>query len=266
MVMYKEKSIKELPVIIFSKNRVLGEFWVKGFAKPSVLSEVVKILNEHNVQIKNLIAYSIKGEEVAFIIVDLTDIKGDVNEVISKMKALPNVSEVDFFSPKHYGCVYEAFGFPITSSGFDENIIMRLRSFIDMLEGIKACFGSAGEAFLWYLARDGGSSTAKWFNSNLESLDVEDKIKIHLAALFSAGWGKFELKRFDWVEKVIEIEAIDNLEVKHKKGIAKNPRCTFIRGYLTGLLSVYLGKNVRVEEVECEAKKDGRCLFVCYFG
>lgn len=264
--MYKEKAIKELPVIIFSKDHALGEFLVKGFAKPSSLSEVIKILNEHNIQAKNLIAYSVKDEEVAFIIVDLTDIKGDVNEVINRIKALPGISEVDFFSPKHYGYVYEAFGFPITSSGLDENIIMRLRSFIDMLEGIKACFGSAGEAFLWYLARDGGSSTAKWFNSNLENLEVEDKIKIHLAVLFSAGWGKFELKRFDWVEKVIEIEARENLEIRHRKGTARNPRCIFIRGYLAGLLSVYLGKNVRVEEVECEAKKNSRCLFVCYFG
>ncbi|MHC1636819.1 MAG: V4R domain-containing protein [Candidatus Nezhaarchaeales archaeon] len=264
--MPESKAIKDLPVVVFSKGSFLGEFWVKSLAKPSVLGKITSVLGEYGILIKNIVAYTSGNEGNAFILVDCTNMTSNVEEIINKLKSMPEVLDVKFFSPDRYGYVYESFGFPITTSSKEEVIIIRLKSFVSMLDGIRAYFGSAGEAFLWYLAREGGSSTAKWFNEELEGLDVASKIKFHLDTLFSVGWGKFELKKFDEIEKVLEIEAKDCLEIRYQKGSFQEARCIFMRGYLTGALSVYLGKEVKVEEIKCEAKGDGSCVFVCHFG
>ncbi len=263
--MLEGKAIKDLPIVVFSRGSFLGEFWVKSLAKPSVLGKITSVLGEYSILIKNIVAYTSGDEGNAFILVDCTNITSNIEEIIDRLKSISEVMDVKFFSPSRYGYIYESFGFPITTSNKEEVIIIRLKSFVSMLDGIRAYFGSAGEAFLWYLAREGGSSTAKWFNEELGDLDVIDKIKVHLDTLFSVGWGRFELKRFDETEKVVEIEVKDNLEIRYQKGSSKECRFIFMRGYLTGALSVYLGKEVKVEEIKCEAKGDGSCVFVGHF-
>jgi len=263
--MLEGKAPKDLPVVIFSKGGFLGEFWVKSLAKPSTLGKITSILGEHGILIKNIVAYTSGDEGNAFILVDCTNMTSSIEEVVDRLGSMPEVIDVKFFSPGRYGYVYESFGFPITTSGKEEVVIIRLKSFVNMINGIRAYFGSAGEAFLWYLARECGSSTAEWFNEELKELDFMSKIKVHLDTLFSVGWGRFELKRFDVVEKIVEIEAKGSFEIRHQKGTSKENRCIFMRGYLTGALRIYLGKEVRVEEVKCEAKGDEACTFICHF-
>lgn len=227
------------------------------------MGKITSVLGEHNILIRNIIAYSLGDEGNAFIIVDFTNATTTVEDVIAKLKSMPEVLDVAFFSPDKPGYVYETFGFPVTTSHTEDVVILRLKTLVGMVDGIIKQFGSAGEAFLWYLAREGGKSTAKWLSEKLGDLNAITKIKIHLATLLSVGWGRFEVKRLDDSNNILEIEAKDNFEVRYKKNSQDRVNCIFTRGYLTGVLSFYLDREVKVEEVKCEAKGDSSCIFLC---
>jgi len=263
--MREGKAPKDLPVVIFSKGRFLAEVWVKSSARPSLLGEITTTIGRHNILIKNIMAYTAGNVGNAFILIDCTNMTCRAEDLIRDLRSIDGVTDVAFFAPSHYGYVYEVFGFPLTTSNKEEVMIMRTKSFTRMLDGIRAYFGSAGDAFLWYLAREGGANTAEWFIEELEGLGVVDRIKFHLDTLFSVGWGRFELAKFDEESRVIEIVVKDCLEVLHSKGAYSEPRCIFIRGYLTGALSKYLNRDIRLEEVKCEGKGDPYCLFIGHF-
>jgi len=258
------KASKDLPVIVFSKGRAFGEFWVRGRAHPSVLGRVLEVLNEHGILPRNIAAHYEGDEEVLFILADTTEAISNIDVVVDKISALPDVLEVDFLGPQpDYAC--EAFGFPTTTSGTEEVMVIVLKCFTEMLQGVKTYFGSSGEVFLWYLAREIGSCTAKLLDAKLDSLSAEERVRAHLVFLSSAGWGVFELERLDLSKGIIEVRARDSFEVRHKKGSSKKSQCLFMKGYLAGMIGVHLKiKGVRVEEVSCEAKGDDVCLFVSH--
>lgn len=261
------KKVNEYwPVIVFSKGRAFGEFWVKGRARPSVLGKALEVLNEHGILARNIVVHHEGDEEVSLILADMTDATDNVDVVISKLSALPGMLEVDFRGPRfNYMC--KALGPLVNTSKAEEVIVVVLKCFIEMLQGVKACFGSSGEVFLWYLAREIGSSTAKLLDAKLEGLSAEERVRAHLAFLSSAGWGVFELKRVDLTKGLIEVRARNAFEVRHRKGSSKTPQCLFMKGYLAGMMSAHLSvKGVRAEEVSCEARGDEVCSFTCRLG
>jgi len=230
------------------------------------LGKVLEVLNEHRIHPWNVMVHYEDDEEVSFILADMTEMVGDVGVVIDKISALPDVLEVDFWGPQ-LDYAYEAFGFPMTTSETEEVMVVVLKCFVEMLQEVKACFGSSGEVFLWYLAKGFGSSAAKLLGARLEGLSVEERIKAHLALLSSAGWGEFELKGIDLTKRLVEVRARDVFEVRHRKDSSKAPQCLFMRGYLTGMMSAHFEvRGVRVEEVFCEARGDDACLFLCRLG
>jgi len=260
------KESKDLPVIAFSRGRVFGDFRVKWRACAPVLGKVLEVLSKHGVRPWNIMAHYEGDEGVSFIFADMSEVIGDVNAIIDEITALPDVLDVDFWGPQP-DYVYEAFGFPTTISKTEEVIVVVLECFIEMLQGVKKYFGSSGEVFLWYLAREFGSSAAKLLDAKLEGFSVEERIKAHLALLFSSGWGRFKLKGIDLTKRFVEVKAKDIFEVRHRKSSSKAPQCLFTRGYLTGMMSTHFEvRGVRVEEVSCEAKGDDSCLFVCHLG
>ncbi len=264
--MFRETVKKDLPVMVFSKGRVFGELCVRCRALPYALSKILEVLERRRIRVQNLIAYSGNDEDVSLILVDLTEALDSVSVVVDEVRALPDVVKVDFSGPQFdYAC--GVLGFPVTTSKTEEVMVVALRCLVEMFQGVKKCFGSSGEVFLWYLARELGSSTAKLLDERVEGLDAEERVKAHLALLSSAGWGIFELKRVDVARGLIEVRARDAFEIRHRKGSSETPQCLFMKGYLAGMVGAHLRvKGVRVEEVSCEARGDDACSFVCRLG
>jgi len=79
-------------------------------------------------------------------------------------------------------------------------------------------------------------------------------------ALALLGYGRFEVLRFDPVEKRIAI-ALSNSPFAEAYGSAPKPVCHLIAGFLAGLGRRLLAQELLCEEIACKSQGKARCEF-----
>ena len=107
----------------------------------------------------------------------------------------------------------------------------------------------------------GGSLSAKKYKElhNFSDLEV---IEFMMKMGNQIGWGHFSLEHYDAKLKKLRV-CVMNSPFAESYGKSSQGVCHLIRGVLAGMASSLLKSNCTSEEVECRAKGDRRCLFVC---
>ncbi|MEM2210972.1 MAG: V4R domain-containing protein [Nitrososphaerales archaeon] len=139
-----------------------------------------------------------------------------------------------------------------------EAFIMRVITFTDIKKAIEERYNPSGAAVIFYdMGKGCGKRSVKRFMSK-----YKDKVKL-LNAIAKhkkyEGWGGVEFK-IDLKKQIGEVIVSNSFEAK-QYGASSNPVCYFFKGYLSGVLSEVLERDVNLIEEECIAKGDKVCRF-----
>ncbi|RLE52421.1 MAG: hypothetical protein DRJ33_03925 [Candidatus Methanomethylicota archaeon] len=261
-----ERVPKEIFVSRVELGRRLVEFLIEGPDRPGITADIASIFAKNNISIVNLAAY-VNMEKKAytmFLLADFTGAPVQPGDVASEIKKfLRNWAlKVEVYEPETLGVFCDIFGFPSTINNLKEQaLIFRARTLAETYQAIKNTFGSGGEMLLFWQGQEAGKTTANLISSGfLQQALAEVKVRFHINALTAAGIGIFRLEKLSEDELIISCE--DLFESRFLKGKLDKPNCPFTRGYVSGMASVYFGKEgLPAEEVECIAKGDPKCVF-----
>ncbi|WP_309492891.1 V4R domain-containing protein [Candidatus Hecatella orcuttiae] len=140
---------------------------------------------------------------------------------------------------------------------FRENkaISIPLEAFMDFKKALKDCFGSGGVVILSEMGKGHGIYSTKRLldeHPNRPSL-----LEVITSYKQKEGWGNMEFRM-----KPSEAEVIitKSFEAEYHER-SKEPVCHFLRGYLEGVISQIVGKEIKVSEIRCKATGNETCVF-----
>lgn len=113
-------------------------------------------------------------------------------------------------------------------------------------------------SFEYEIGKQGGSNfirIAKHAGLGIKSSAEIQRIADSLGTL--SGWGKLDVRSFDFGRKLARIKWINGVSVRSRTG--KTPVCHFGRGILTGAVTEILGTKCESIEVSCQGKGDKFC-------
>ena len=239
----------DISTMIYVPNRKVYGFIILMKNYPGVLAEVSKVLYEYNVNILKLFATSNPEVADGIFFCDLTESNVDLDELKSSLESLDEVIEVKIIKPIIPGLVIDNLHFPL--------LLYKIRCVIliedilrEMVKGMRSEWGSAAEAFLYYLGVRIGRT---FYKAHMKNLDF------CIAALKSTGIGDFKIN-IDYEKGMGEVTVKDSIECSI--GIKSDkPFSHLIRGVIAGIAMEVIGAEVEVIETRCVAKGDEYCVF-----
>ena len=119
--------------------------------------------------------------------------------------------------------------------------------------------GEKASQILFQSGFAGGSLSSKKYRE-VFSLSDEEIISFMIEMGSQIGWGRFELEKFDPMERQLMINVFHS-PFAEAYGSSSFPVCHFIRGVLSGMASMIFGGEIEVKELSCLAKGDPCCRF-----
>lgn len=230
------------------------------FPDPTLgLKEVVDVLAEFGVHILVLNLTS-KGERqflTAFI--EYSKIKGSLRDMVEKLRRNRYISEIKFKTKRVEEKIVDEFATPTFNLGSLPAMVLSREEFGRVLSEIKERYGTGGSAFLYIVGYRLGELSGEKYGAERVSKEfvMEDVL-----AFQAFGWGVPEVVEINLLKPRIRLRFYDLFEsagVREKSG---EPFCHFFRGYLAGLFSKFLRKEVTVREIKCVARGDAYCEFI----
>ncbi len=268
MVNKKLFSVKEykttpllLPNLVHVKNVNIVGLNITTKNNPGALAKITDILAKHDLNIVAInFPLAINKEFVPlFIVIDLTNLNINLDDVLSKLKSLDVVTEVDVAELYFDGrLLVDQIHFPITGIFKDRLLIMSEEDVELFVVGMREKFGSAGLALLYMQGETIGRILAKRFYE-LNIKELKKAIIYLLLRAFSLGRYRGELHEYiEGREIVIRLD--DNWEciVAKRHGVSE-PSAHFERGILAGIIKWYTNRDVKVIETKCIAAGDKYC-------
>ncbi len=94
------------------------------------------------------------------------------------------------------------------------------------------------------------------------SLEPDDAVRYMAALARGMGWGRIEITSLDISSLTLELEAFHSAFAE-EYGKAKDPVCSFIRGFFAGVWQAVTGSEVEGLEMHCRAVEGpSPCIFV----
>jgi predicted hydrocarbon binding protein len=141
-----------------------------------------------------------------------------------------------------------------------EWVLLRVEALQGMFDETVKAFGS-GAYTIWYLAGKGaGKSMAKLIFELEKAASIEHLIKRVCEELTNLGWGRFEARKLDIAKGEYQIFVYNNPFARGRSEV-KETACTYIKGYLEGVLEELTGKPVNLREASCIAEGAPFCEF-----
>jgi len=138
-----------------------------------------------------------------------------------------------------------------------ESFIFRFQTFSELKESLYGVFGASAYTIVYYAGVGAGKSAyGRRFEKTKTGAEL---LKLFVEDKSSQNWGEivFDLDFAKSSGKVLVKNCFEARAVK-----SKQPVCYFIKGYLTGFLTVLMQKPVNLSEVRCLAKGDEYCEFI----
>ncbi|RLI28557.1 hypothetical protein DRO58_01950 [Candidatus Bathyarchaeota archaeon] len=206
-----------------------------------------------------LLKTSISLEDVAeaLIVLDLTGLSVNMEEIVSEIKSIPLVARVEILEPVTEGVIIDYVHFPPMIMG-KRAILMRRTLFEAFVKQGYNQFGPIYSVMLYHIGFHIGVES---FREHITVVNGNKHQALKLAeAMFKhAGFGILETKLS--IEKGLgEIRVYGSLECEVFKG-ADKPSSHFIRGIISGWMTTLAGEKREVEEVKCIAAGDPYCEF-----
>ncbi len=251
---------RDLFAVRMDPGRYLVEFLLETTRKPWPLARALQVLSEYKVDVLNINSQTFGDKNISFILADFTESAASPQEIEKALREDPflQASKVKFTVPELRGVFCEAFGFPLTIDGGRMPVMVIGRTMLlGMLRTVRELFGTGGDVIVYKQAFEGAIRVAKYFKERLAGLSAIDLLRWHLNTLFSMGWGVFNIEVSNGVLIVRSEEHFESSEAQTYPGSG----CTFTRGYLAGIASVYFEKQVEIQEVKCKTAGDPLCEF-----
>jgi len=184
----------------------------------------------------------------------------DLNELFSTLKEEGEIDDYKIRRSPVKDKIFNNLCYPITVDSGRQRMILDDRNGLSFfIKEIHEKYGTGGEAFLYFLGKTRGEISGRIFRSKKITREFLEE---DLRSLQAAGWGIAELLDADLDKKFIRVRIYDLYESAAFEGRSSKPRCHFIRGYLEGLFSEFLGVELESNEVKCIAMGDPYCEFV----
>ncbi len=186
--------------------------------------------------------------------------ENNLEELFSILKREGEIEEYKIRKSPVKDKIFNILCYPITVDSGGQRVILEDREGLSFfIKEIHDKYGTGGEAFLYFLGKTRGEVSGKIFRSkNI----TKEFLREDLKSLQAAGWGIPELLEADLDKKFIRLRIYDLYESAAFEGRSSKPRCHFVRGYLEGLFSAFLGVDLESSEVKCIAMGDPYCEFI----
>jgi len=251
--------------LVFPCRKLYGVL-VEAENMPGVLSELSAVPAKHNVNIIYVAfsaSSSTKKAAKGLAFLDLTNSDVSPEELADEVEKIKSVKGVKIIYPATEGFIADSFSNHLSVSG-DRAIIIRLQGYKGMLKDIREHFGTAGEAFLYYMGFNSGVEFGKSHREIGKRVGLTDPAKVFLlisASLFNCvGFGKIEILKLTVRPPRARIRVYNSFECE--LGIGKGePFSHLIRGVISGVLTELLDAEMQATETKCIAKGDPYCEF-----
>lgn len=138
-------------------------------------------------------------------------------------------------------------------------ILIRPETLISFQKAIEKELGGKASQILYQSGFQGGTLSSKKYREVFNFSD-EEIIRFMMEMGPQIGWGRFELERFDSVQKHFIINVF-NSPFAEAYGPSPSSVCHLIRGVLSGMASIVFRKEIEGKELSCLAKGDKFCRF-----
>ena len=131
----------------------------------------------------------------------------------------------------------------------EENFLMNTNTWKHVVVSFINTIGDVAKGTFYRAGLETGREFVKNYKINEKNLDKVSEIFSQM------NWGKIkiDLKKLHIV--------IDNSFEARAIGKSKECSCYFLKGFVAGLLSTILNKDLKAEEVKCKSKGDKYCEF-----
>lgn len=205
----------------------------------------------------------IGSERIGYGILDVTEFSGstkDITSAIYEAKILNHEDEFEVYESKVKGLGVVPFQHPLMIGNFSKAVVFPECMIEGMLEGIKKEFKSAGEAFLYYMGKNGGEKFVDTYEKTL-AVDANTFLNFLLQLLIATGMcSDAKLLKYDEKNGKVHLSFSDLFECKHLQ--KEKPNSQFLRGFIAGVVSSLWQAEVKVEEVTCIATGSSFCQFL----
>lgn len=255
------KSI-DSPRAIFCGDSELYLITVELEDKPGTLLEVLAVLASYGLNLVSIYSTETRyardrGPVEVNLIVDLTDKRVSIEQLVKSISLLNVVKDVKYISKQLPNMLVDEIHFPLLVMG-DRAVIYREGAYREMILGIRRQLGTAGEALLYHIGYNIGKGA--W-----EKIKQVCGEKYEFLPLYVKYWmlvhgaaNVLEAK-IDIAKKDFLIRAENVYECVVGLGYGK-PFSNLFRGSLAGLLHEVLNIET-VVETKCIAAGDPYCEF-----
>jgi len=243
------------------ENQDIAEIAIRAriMPEPGVLAKISGILAKHNVRILALNFSSEKDKRFLLAFIDMSNSDVSINSLINELKQLEFIEKIVVRKKSVNSFIVSRIGYPITTGrGAISIVLLNRNSFSNLIRTMYEEMSDVGMSFMFYQGKLLGSKDAEVFVEHIWTID-QDTISEILNILLAHGWGIPKLIKFSSSEVIVHLyDSFESLVMAKK---SERPMCFFIKGYIAGLLSTILKKEVHVEETKCIAMGDPYCEF-----
>lgn len=157
------------------------------------------------------------------------------------------------------GFLTDSLNFPVTWNNGDRAVLMRVEGLRAMMNAVRDAGPDAAGASLYAQGRSYG--IVAWRDLFAVHMPkTKEGLAEMLRIYFATGWGRVELQALDLASKKAYIRVDEGFECGGLD--TGKPESNFMRGHLSGAMSVFFGEEVRATETKCVSKGDPHCEFM----
>lgn len=230
---------------------------LKNYAKHTLNILLLK-LSESNLEVLSAL-YNAK--HASWLLLISSNEATDVIDAAYSLEKLDNVKSVEILKLTLSNLVNHA-GY-LKSYGFNLSLFYE-KTFVNMLNELRAKWGSGGEALTYYLGYEYGvlsflrlQRLSGMLNLKLKRRELYD-LTTRILCTYS---GDVNLVKFDEAGAKVLLRVYNLFECTPFKGKQNRENSQFYRGAISGLSSKAFGLDMVAREVKCVAKGDEYCEF-----
>jgi len=251
----------EMPCGIRAAGREVVQFCISLKNVPGALGQVAGELAKRGVNILSGYMSAHPGEELGYVafFADITDAAVGLEELVSALRQLDMVAELEVHEAEVPGLIVDAVHFPLLFLG-QEAVIIDLRMIGHMFSRLDEVFGTGASVILYEMGMRAGKVIVEEVAEC--GIPEKDMMKVIAAMGVARGWGITEILSWDPKAARLVLRIWENFECKPLAGRKRKPHSHLMRGLIAGIVSRLTGQPVKVREVKCLAKGDPYCEFV----
>jgi predicted hydrocarbon binding protein len=258
----KDLNSFDIGRIIITGGRKIYGFAIEASYEKGVLRQVGALAEKYGVIVRCIqISMPKPTDEIAkaIVFIDFSQSKLSPEEAEKILKKQKFIKSVKLLKPIADKIVGDTHYFPLTT--MDERaLIFRKEIYEGIFKGVRSQFGTAGEAFLYYIGFEIGKRAYLSYSKLSGTEDFEALIATAKAINLTLGWSILKEAKINEKTKTATITLLENFECDLARGYGK-AYSQFYRGAIAGLFTQYFKEEMKAEETKCIAKGDPYCQF-----